>query len=117
MQETRESVQEYLTAIKHVAANWPFMPNEYGSRLRDMFALGIRDDAMLQRFYEKDYLLTQTLDQVFTFVRTVEGARKSVTHGYARDNSNAAFHYVSGLKQVPRKDKTSREMEVEYDQR
>ena len=61
---------------------------------------------MLQKFYEKEDLLTQTLDQVLTFARTLEGARDSVM--VTRENRDAVFHYVSGLKQVLRKAKQTR---------
>ena len=58
-QEARESVHEYFTALKQIAANCRFEPNEYGSRLRDVS--GVRDESMPQKFYEKEDLLTQTL--------------------------------------------------------
>ena len=39
---------------------------------------GLHDDQMLQKLYEKEDLFTQTLDQVLTLVRTLEGAKESV---------------------------------------
>ena len=38
-----KSVKEYLTALKQIIDNCRFEPNEYGSRLRDVFVSGIRD--------------------------------------------------------------------------
>ena len=69
------------------------MPNEYDKHLRGIFAAGLSDDAMLQKFYEKDDLLTQTLDKVLTFARTLEGAKESIM--VMQDNSKTACQYVS----------------------
>lgn len=49
-----------MAALKQIAANCQFDPPEYTSQLRNVFVAGLRDDAMLQKFYEKEDFLSQT---------------------------------------------------------
>ena len=101
-QQTEETVQEYMTALKQIAANCRFDPPEYSSRLRDVFVAGLRDEMMLQKFYENENLLSQTLDQVLTFARTLEGARNSVAA--LRDSNEVPLHHLSSARVVSRID-------------
>ena len=78
LQQTGETVHLYLDALKRVAANCCFAPAEYHSRLRDIFVAGLCNDEMLQKFYERDNLLTTPLEQVLAFARTLESAMDSV---------------------------------------
>ena len=78
LQQTGETVHLYLDALKRIAANCCFAPAEYHSRVRDIFVAGLRNDEMLQKFYERDNLLTTPLEQVLAFARMLESAMDSV---------------------------------------
>ena len=60
---------------------------EYHSKLRDIFVAGMRNDEMLQKFYERDNLLTTPLEQVLAFARTLESAMDNVAA--TRDTSTS----------------------------
>ena len=78
LQQTGETVHLHLDAWKRLAANCCFALAEYHSRLRDIFVAGLRNDEMLQKFYERDNLLTTPLEEVLAFARTLESAMDSV---------------------------------------
>ena len=73
--------------MKRLAANCCFAPAEYDSRHRDIFVAGLRNDEMLQKFHERDNLLTTPLEQVLAFGRTFESAMDSVAA--TRDTSTS----------------------------
>ena len=73
-------MQAYADALKQIAVNCSFSGAEYDNRLRDTFVAGIRDDLILQKLYEREDLLTNSLDQVLVIARTLEGARDSVEY-------------------------------------
>ena len=87
LQQTGETVHLYLDALKQIAASCCFAPAEYHSRLRDIFVAGLRNDEMLQKFYERDNLLTTPLEQVLAFARMLESAMDSVAA--TRDTSTS----------------------------
>ena len=78
LRQTGETVHLYLDALKRIAANCCFAPAEYHGTLRDIFVAGLRNDEMLQKFYERDNLLTTPLEQVLAFTRMLESAMDSV---------------------------------------
>jgi hypothetical protein len=98
-QEPSETVQAYSDALKQIAANCRFESSEYDSRLRDIFVAGLCKDDMLLKFYEKDDLLSQTLDQVVTYARSLEGARDSVTATRDSDMRPEVVHYAAKKQQ------------------
>ena len=102
-QQQGELVQTYCVALKQIAANCQFSPGEYDNRLRDIFVAGLCDDTMWQKFYEKDDLLTQSLDEVLVFARPIEGARDSVlatrNHSSQADSVQTVNRRWQGKKQ------------------
>ena len=56
---------------------------------------GLHDDQMLQKLYEKENLLTLTLDQVLTLARTLKGAKESVIATRDRSDGQREMPYVT----------------------
>ena len=101
IQREEEAVQKYAKGLKRIATNCSFKAGEYEDRLRDIFVAGLKDDSTLQKMYEKEDLLMQTLDEVILLAKTLEGARDSVmATREAMTESQGKVCHLQGRKYV-----------------
>ena len=91
-QQQGEAVQLYFDGLKQIAANCQFTAAEYDGRIRDIFVAGLRKDQMLEKFYEKDDLLSRSLEQVFADALVFEGAKDNVL--VTRDSYDQSVQFV-----------------------